>query len=226
MSKKAASFREQYKSDAGFQIKVSLYMTLTINIAYVLLQMALGWKHRTVWYYSMAGYHTVLALARFLLAKYTGKHKMRDDLLKEWKLYRLCGILVFLLNIALAGFVYYIMWQGRSFAHHEITVIAMATYTFYAFTMAIIDFNKYRKYKSPVYTAGKMLGLATALVSMLTLEKAMLTTFSGEGEEQFRLIMTGATGAGVTMLILGMAIYMVVVANKQIRKLKGIKTEE
>lgn len=220
MNKKAASFHEQYKSDAGFRIKVSLYMTLAINIAYVLLQLVLGWKHQAMWYYSMAGYHAVLAIARFLLVKYTGRHRMRDDLLKEWKLYRLCGIMVFLLNIALAGFVYYIMWQGRSFAHHEITVIAMATYTFYAFTMAIIDFNKYRKYKSPVYTAGKMLGLATALVSMLTLEKAMLTTFSGEDEEQFRLIMTGATGAGITLLLLGMAIYMVVVANRQIKNIK------
>ncbi len=63
-------------------------------------------------------------------------------------------------------------------------------------------------------------GRATALVSMLTLEKAMLATFSSGNDEQFRLIMTGATGTGVTILILGMAIYMVVVANKQIRNLK------
>ena len=89
--------------------------------------------------------------------------------------------------------------------------------------MAVIGFNKYRKLKSPVYTAGKMLGLATALVSMLTLEKAMLATFGAGNDEQFRLIMTGATGAGVTILILGMAIYMVIVANKQIKKIKDVK---
>lgn len=226
MNKRINSYREQYKSDAGFRLKVSLYNTLTINIAYVLLQLGLGFKHHTVWYYSMAGYHAVLALTRFALLNYTGKHSMRDDLLKEWKVYRLCGIMVFLLNATLGGFIYYIMWQGRSFAHHEITVIAMATYTFYAFTMAVIDFNKYRKLKSPVYTAGKMLGLATAIVSMLTLEKAMLATFSGEGEEEFYLIMTGATGAGITVLLLGMAIYMLVVATKQIKIIKRNKFEE
>lgn len=220
MNKKITSFREQYKEDVGLRIKVSLYINLAMNIAYALLQFCLGFKHHTVWYYSLAGYHVVLALVRFFLVKYSGKHQMRDDLMKEWKVYRLCGISVFLLNGTLAGFVYYIMWQGRAFVHHEITVIAMATYTFYAFTMAIIDFNKYRKLKSPVYTAGKMLGLATALVSMLTLEKAMLATFSTDDDEKFRLIMTGATGAGVTLLILGMAIYMVLVANRNIKKIK------
>lgn len=223
MNKRIKSFREQYKSDAGYRIKVSLYSNVAMNVAYAILQLCLGFKHHTVWFYSLAGYHIILALVRFLLAKYSAKHAMRSDLLKEWKLYRWCGISLFLLNVTLAGFVYYIMWQGRAFVHHEITVIAMATYTFYAFTMAVVDFNKYRKLKSPVYTAGKMLGLATALVSMLTLEKAMLATFSSGNDEQFRLIMTGATGAGVTILILGMAIYMVIVANKQIKKNKDIK---
>ena len=223
MNKRVKSFREQYKSDAGLWIRTSLYRNVVINLAYALFQLALGYKHHTVWFYSMAGYYGILALVRFLLAKYSAKHTMREDLLKEWKLYRWCGISLFLLNATLAGFVYYIMWQGRAFVHHEITVITMATYTFYAFTMAVIDFNKYRKLKSPVYTAGKMLGLATALVSMLTLEKAMLATFSSGNDEQFRLIMTGATGAGVTILILGMAIYMVIVANKQIKKIKDVK---
>lgn len=223
MSKKIKSFKEQYKSDAGLRIKVSLYSNVAMNVAYAILQLCLGFKHHTVWFYSLAGYHIILALVRFLLAKYSAKHTMRENLLKEWKLYRWCGISLFLLNATLAGFVYYIMWQGRAFAHHEITVIAMALYTFYAFAMAVIDFNKYRKYKSPVYTAGKMLGLAAALVSMLTLEKAMLATFSSGNDEQFRLIMTGATGTGVTILILGMAIYMVVVATKQIKKNKDVK---
>ncbi len=223
MNKRVKSFKEQYKSDAGLRIRTSLYRNVVINLTYALFQLALGYKHHTVWFYSMAGYYGILALVRFLLAKYSEKHNMRSDLLKEWKLYHWCGISLFLLNVTLAGFVYYIMWQGRAFVHHEITVIAMATYTFYAFTMAVIDFNKYRKLKSPVYTAGKMLGLATALVSMLTLEKAMLATFSSGNDEQFRLIMTGATGAGVTILILGMAIYMVIVANKQIKKIKDVK---
>lgn len=223
MKEKIASLRERYSSDVRFRVNVSLHWNFWLNIAYALLQLGLGYKHHTVWYYSLAGYHAILAFMRFFLMRYSSKHEIREDVKKEWKVYRFCGIMLFGLNVTLAGFVYYIMWQGRAFVHHEITVIAMAAYTFYMFTMSVISFNKYRKLKSPVYTAGRMIGLATALVSMLTLEKAMLATFGASDGEEFRLIMTGATGAGVTVLVLGMAIYMVVVAN---RRLKGFKVKE
>ncbi|MBE5880004.1 MAG: hypothetical protein E7288_08540 [Lachnospiraceae bacterium] len=220
MSKWVKRIKERYQSDATYRMEVSLYANFGLNVAYAILQFCLGYFHHTVWFYSFAGYHLLLALIRFRLAHYTRRQEICVNLLKEWKLYRFCGGTLFLLHILLAFFIYYIVWQGRAFVHHEITVITLATYTFYAFTMAVISFNKYRKYKSPVYTAGKMLGLATAFVSMLTLEKAMLATFSSGDDEKFRLIMTGSTGAGVTILILGMAIYMVVVANKQIKKIK------
>ncbi|MBO5341658.1 MAG: hypothetical protein J6A73_03115 [Lachnospiraceae bacterium] len=223
MKEKIASLRERYSSDVRFRVNASLHWNFWLNIAYALLQLGLGYKHHTVWYYSLAGYHAILAFMRFFLMRYSSKHEIREDVKKEWKLYRFCGIMLFGLNVTLAGFVYYIMWQGRAFVHHEITVIALAAYTFYMFTMSVISFNKYRKLKSPVYTAGRMIGLATALVSMLTLEKAMLATFGAADGEEFRLIMTGATGAGVTVLVLGMAIYMVVVAN---RRLKGFKVKE
>lgn len=64
MSKKVASFHEQYKSDAGYRIKVSLYSNIAMNVAYAILQMCLGFKHHTVWFYSLAGYHIILALVR------------------------------------------------------------------------------------------------------------------------------------------------------------------
>ena len=86
-----------------------------------------------------------------------------------------------------------------------------------------MDLVRYRKLGSPILSTAKTVSLSAALVSMLTLEKAMLATFSSGNDEQFRLIMTGATGAGVTILILGMAIYMVIVANKQIKKIKDVK---
>ena len=105
-----------------------------------------------------------------------------------------------------------------------ITAIAMAAYTFTALTAAIINVIKYRKYNSPVYSAAKVISLAAALVSMLTLESTMLTTF---GEKTMTAAaqkwMLGATGGGISALIVAMAIYMMVVGTK---KLKQLKTED
>jgi hypothetical protein len=103
-----------------------------------------------------------------------------------------------------------------------ITAIAMAAYTFTSLTTAIINVIKYRKYNSPVYSASKTISLAAALVSMLTLESTMLTTFGGDTmtaiEQKWML---GATGGAISVLIVTTAVYMIVVGTKKLKQLKS-----
>ena len=104
-----------------------------------------------------------------------------------------------------------------------ITAIAMAAYTFTAFTVAIVNVVRYRKYNSPIYSASKAISLAAALVSMLTLESTMLTTFGdGTMTATAQKWMLGATGGTISVLIVATAIYMIAVGTK---KLKELKTE-
>ena len=105
--------------------------------------------------------------------------------------------------------------EGRTFHHNEITTIAMAAYTFTAFTTAIVNLVKYRKYNSPVLSAAKAVSLAAACVSMLTLEATMLTTFGGGEDAQFRRLMLGGTGAVVFLFIVAMALFMIVRGAKK-----------
>ena len=99
----------------------------------------------------------------------------------------------------------------------------MAAYTFTALIAAIINVVKYRKYNSPVYSASKTISLAAALVSMLTLESTMLTTFGNETMSRTeQKWMIGATGGVISVLIVSTAIYMIVDGT---RKLKQLKTE-
>ena len=144
-------------------------------------------------------------------------------MLEELRKYRACGIVFLLMNLALALIIFFMVYWNRTFRHHMITAIAMAAYTFTALTTAIINVIKYRKYNSPVFSASKTLSLAAALVSMLTLESTMLTTF-GDGTMTAieRKWMLGATGGVVSLLIVATAIYMIVVGTK---KLKELKTE-
>jgi hypothetical protein len=74
-----------------------------------------------------------------------------------------------------------------------------------------------------VISASKAISFAAALVSMLTLESTMLTTF-GEGTmtPTAQKQMLGATGGVISLLIVLMAIYMIAVGTK---KLKQLKTE-
>ena len=99
----------------------------------------------------------------------------------------------------------------------------MAMYAFYNIITAVMNVVKYRKYRSPVMSAAKVVSLAAALVSMLSLETAMLTQFGSTDSEMFRRIMTSCTGAGVCTIILAMAVYMIYHAT---RELKYARMEE
>ena len=141
----------------------------------------------------------------------------------ELKKYRACGIVFLVMNLALATIIFFMVYWNRTFEHHMITAIAMAAYTFTAFTVAIVNVVRYRKYNSPIYSASKAISLAAALVSMLTLESTMLTTFGdGTMTATAQKWMLGATGGTISVLIVATAIYMIAVGTK---KLKELKTE-
>lgn len=80
---------------------------------------------------------------------------------------------------------------------------AVALYTFYTTIMAVVN-------------------LAAALVSMLSLETAMLTQFNdGSKGAFFRRTMIGSTGGVVCVLVTVMGLYMVIHAARRIRKLRA-----
>lgn len=219
--KKDNKYAQRWLSDTRLRVNVSLYGSLIWNTAYALLQLGLGFWHHTFWFSSMAGYYIALAVMRFFLVRHSSKHhpgeKMKEELIK----YRACGWVFLLMNLTLSLIVFFMVYWNRTFHHHEITTIALAAYTFTAFTMAIINIVKYRKYNSPVYSASKAISLAAACVSMLTLESTMLTTFGNDSMDALtRKIFLGITGGVVSGFIIVMAIYMIVQSSIKLKALE------
>ena len=216
-------YARRWQDDTRLRVNVSLYGSLAWNALYGIFQLWLGFYHHTFWFYSLGAYYICLGVMRFFLVRHTRKFAPGEKMQTELVKYRACGIVFLLMNLALALIIFFMVYWNRTFQHHMITAIAMAAYTFTALTTAIINVIKYRKYNSPVFSASKAISLAAALVSMLTLESTMLTTF-GDGTMTAieRKWMLGATGGVVSLLIVATAIYMIVVGTK---KLKELKTE-
>ena len=213
-----------WQDDTRLRVNVSLYGTLIYNTAYALLQLGMGFWHHTFWFYSLAGYYISLAVMRFFLVRHTSKHKPGEKMPDELIKYRACGIVFLIMNLALALMIFFMVYWNRTFHHHEITTITLAAYTFTSLTLAIINTVKYRKYNSPVYSASKAISLASACVSMLTLESTMLTTF-GDGTMSLtgRRILLGISGGVISVFIIAMAIYMIVNGTKKIKLLRAVK---
>ena len=210
-----------WQDDIRLRINISLYGTLIYNTAYALLQLGMGFWHHTFWFYSLAGYYISLAVMRFFLVRHTSRHNPGEKMMDELKKYRACRIVFLIMNLSLALIIFFMVYWNRTFNHHEITTIALATYTFTSLTLAIINTVKYRKYNSPVYSASKAISLASACVSMLTLESTMLATF-GNGTISLtgRRILLCISGGVISAFIITMAIYMIIQANKKIKLLK------
>ncbi len=206
-----------YSSDVQLRVNLSLYFAVGFNAVYALFQLCLGLWHHSAWFYAMAGYYLLLGLMRLSLVRHTRHYAAGEDSRTEWRKYRFCGWLLLVMNLALAIFILYFVYRIRVFLHHEITTITMAAYTFTALTVAIVNAVRYRKYGSPAYSAAKAISLVSAMVSMLTLENALLTTFGEKESEIFRQIMLGASGAGVILIVQGIALYMIINAGKKLR---------
>lgn len=212
---------KRWTSDVRFRINLSLSISSVLNTAYAAFQLGLGIVHSSFWFYSLAGYYAALAFMRLFLVRHSAKHKPGEKMLTELKRYRICGIVFLFINLVLSGIILLMIRQNRSVIHHPITTIAMAAYTFTAFTLAIINVVKYKKYNSPVFSASKAISLAAACVSMLTLESTMLVTFdNGSMTAHTVKIFLGISGAVISAFIIAMAVYMIIKSNKKAKILQ------
>lgn len=213
-------FVQHWLGDLTLRVNVSLVGGCLWNLAYAVFQLCLGLYHHTFWYGSLAAYYFLLGFMRLTLALYTRSHRPGAYQKAEWKRYRTCGWVLLLMNLALSVMVFFMVYWGRTFHHHQITTIAMAAYTFGSFTLAVINLVKKRKFGSPVLLASKAISLAAACVSMLTLTTTMLTAFGGSEDIFFRRLMLALAGGGACGTIMIMAVYMIRRASKALKTIK------
>ena len=214
-------YAQIWLKDTRLRVNVSMYSSLIWNSIYGIFQLWLGFYHHTFWFYSLGAYYICLAIMRFGLVRYTSKHKPGENMHTELVKYRATGWIFLILNLALTLMIFFMVYWNRTFKHHEITTIAMAAYTFTTLTLAIINVIKYKKYNSPVLSAGKAISLTAGFVSILTLESTMLTTFNdGSMDLLTRRLFLALSGGAISVLIITMAIYMIVRSTKQIKEIR------
>ena len=204
--------------DVVFRSEITLHGGLFVNLLYVALNLFSGIRYRSAWFVALAFYYVLLSAMRAVLVRYIHRRPVGKNIASEFQRYRACGIILLLMNQALAGIVVYMVTQNRGFSYPGLLIYGMALYTFYITISAIVNVIKYRKHGSPVMSATKVVNLTAALVSMLSLETAMLAQF-GSDEPEFRRIMVAATGGAVCVIVLAMAIYMIVRSTKQLKRL-------
>ncbi len=214
-------FAKRLSEDVRLRVILTLTGSLVWNAAYAALQLILGITQRSPWYCSVAVYYVSLAVMRIFLWRHTRRHTAGERMHAELLRYRRCGWVFLVMNLGLTGMTILMVFENYTFEYGMIVTIAMAAYTFTALTVAIVNVVRYRKYHSPVYSASKIISLAAACVSMLTLTSTMLTTFDdGTTDAAFRPLMLILLGVAVSAFVITMAICMILRGNRQLQKLR------
>ncbi|MBQ7870568.1 MAG: hypothetical protein IJ357_00295 [Oscillospiraceae bacterium] len=203
----AHPYGNKYLTDVSYKARVSLYISLSINLLYAGMKLVMGLLYGSLWLGALAVYYLLLSALRFIPLRYMRRTRGQSvDLRAEYRQLRLCAILLLVLNLSLTGIVAPMIVQGRSAAYPGFLIFAVAAYTFYSVTASVIDLVRYRRQERPVIAAAKAIRFAAALVSLLSLEAAMLTQFGEDGV--FRRLMLGLTGAAVCAIMLAISIIM------------------
>ena len=192
----------RWRADAALRALVSLRAGLCVNLCFAACKLYAGIRFRSPWFGAAAVYYTVLSTMRFAVlrgvrnAPPAGPSAAPVWQMRGLRVYRRCGVLMFALNLAMTAIAAQMVWQNRAYRSPGTLIYASAAYTLHA--------------------AAKMLGLAGALMSVLTLQTAMLAQFGGDAA--MRRTMNAVTGACVCSLVFCMAVFMAVRGNILLRR--------
>ncbi len=209
-----------YREDVTLRLGLSLLPSAVMNLLYVAIKLCSGIFYGSFWFVSVAVYYALLFSLRLSLFSHIRKRRVGRSRIYELKRARATGVLLVFLDLSLTGILVFMVGYGRSYRYPGLLIYAMAAYTFYALISASISVIKYRRLTSPIMLASKVIKLTSALVSILSLESAMLGTF-GSGDIDFNMLMTALTGAGVCAIILAMALYLAIKPSKELEYYKG-----
>lgn len=208
----------KYFKDVYLKTKVVLLKSSIINLAYVIFKFTLGVYYKSVWFITFSLYYLLLLVMRYNLL-ISQKKRTDNNLKNEYFMYRKCGVILLLMNVILTVIILLIINQNMAIRYNGmIACIVMAIYTFYILITGIVDLVRYKKYKRPIISASKVVDLVAGLISMLSLEVAMLYEFGTPEATEFNKIMIGLTGGGISIVIIFISLYMIIKSTEWINR--------
>ena len=212
-----AVFWDKIKNNIDFRIKLFLFISLICNFLYTTFLFVVSKIYSSKWFFIMSIYYGLLSIVRIFIFSQINPKK---ELCKKIKVMRASGCFLVLLNIVVTVMMFLLIYTTQYVKHHEITVIALAAYTFSALAIAIITSVKHLKNNNHVYSSVKVISLVSASVSMVTLTNTMLATW-GSADMLLRSIILPILSGAVSIIIIVGAVLLIRKANFDLRILKN-----
>lgn len=191
--------------DYALRTHTSLCLGLALNLAFAAFKLAAGKLYGSYWFVALGFYYTVLALMRFLLLR--GLHAKAAQPDRRLRTYRLTGALMFALNVGMGAIIFQVVRDNQTYRYPGFIIYAFAAYAFYKIISAAVALIRRRGRDDPLLAAARCLNLAVAMMSLFSLQTALLSTFGNDEGE--RLIFNAVSGGVICLSILCIALWMV-----------------
>lgn len=207
------------KRDIRFRTQLFLCASFTLNIVYSIFLFAVSYINSSRWFFVMSLYYGLLCSLRGFVFFRLCYGKSETSKIKTMFF---CGLFLLFMNTVISALMFILIHGDKFVKHHEITVIAIAAYTFATLIIAIVGSIKRLRANHAVYFSAKCISLVSAGVSMVTLTDTMLATWGGNNELLRSIILPLLSGT-VAVFIIACALFMM---RKSVCDLRNLKNEK
>ena len=210
-------FQEILNLEKQDKTMLLLIIATLINILLAIVKFGFAFTIPSLWFFVNACFLTVLSLARFFSIKAYGlKRSTTSEKVKKeigYKNYLHNGILLIILGIVYFFVSVYMYYKGTNTTMHEYLTYLVALNAFWQVGWAISGMIKYKKDDNPIIKSVKITNFANALTSIVLTQVVLLDTYVSEYD---LANVNGYTGMGVSLIIMGMGLFMIINIQKNL----------
>ncbi len=217
---------KRYVTDYGFRLRITTTIAFITNAAYAIFEGVMALIGRSIWYASLCAYHSILWFMRYNALKKDGIIYKTHDIkldgsilgeIKKWRVYQNIGIDFLIIVPSISISIWEMIFSNRHHIYAGMLIYVVSAYTFYKITIAILNIFKVQKYYQPIWQSIRNINLADAAMSILSLQVALIATFSNNSDMK---ALNMATGSVVSIAIIIMAIFMIINSRNKIKVLQ------
>lgn len=168
----------------SFCKKYAFLISVCFALFFCIYNGVLGFYKNVIWNIAIFSYYLLLLTIRMILYVREKKSKTEDekDIRRDKQIYISTSVIMFIMNLAMILPAILLINHQKEVNLSLISAIAVAAYTTYKVSLAIIKFCKVQKEQNLIYKQVRMVNLFDAVMSILTLQNT-LTIVASDGND-------------------------------------------
>ena len=164
----------------SFCKKYAFLISVCFALFFCIYNGVLGFYKNVIWNIAIFSYYLLLLTIRMILYVREKKSKTEDekDIRRDKQIYISTSVIMFIMNLAMILPASLLINHQKEVNLSLISAIAVAAYTTYKVTLAIIKFCKVQKQQNLIYKQVRMVNLFDAVMSILTLQNTLTIVVS------------------------------------------------